>query len=121
VEAGVDIDFPMVLRALGPLDSIVQAAGRANREGNLKCGRAIIFEPADGNLPRGAYKRATETTYTMLNTGPLDLHNPATMQRYFRTLYQLEEHPRSKGKIIQQKRGEMDYPEVSRMFHMIDE
>ncbi|WP_307937022.1 hypothetical protein [Salinispora arenicola] len=52
IEAGVDVDFPLVFRAMAPADSLLQAAGRANREGRMADGgRVVVFAPEDGGQP----------------------------------------------------------------------
>lgn len=88
VEAGVDLDFPLVMRARGPLDRIIQAAGRCNREGRMARGRVVVFEPAEGHLPPGEYRTATDLLQTVLGeTGTPDFDDPDLVERYFRRLY----------------------------------
>ena len=98
VEAGVDVDFPLVLRALAPLDSIVQAAGRADREGRATAesghpaGMVVIFLPEDHRLPPNEYKEATEKTKTVveqarLNGEKVQVDSVEAMALYFERYY----------------------------------
>jgi CRISPR-associated endonuclease/helicase Cas3 len=117
VEAGVDIDFPLVLRAVGPLDRIVQAAGRCNREGRPAPGRVVIFDPADGGVPPGAYRTGLDTARALLQAG-CDLHDPAVYERYFTLVFGAVETDREG---IQGLRAALDYEEVARRFRLIDD
>lgn len=87
VEAGVDVDFPEVLRAMAGLDSLAQAAGRCNREGRLAgLGRLTVFEPADWPLPKRFRVVAQAAASALRRTGgdPLAM---AGVEDYFRELY----------------------------------
>ncbi len=82
IEAGVDIDFPIVFRALCGLDSIAQAAGRCNREGSSsQIGKVIVFVPP-GQL-RGMLRFAEQATRSLMQERELDLLAPETYRRYF--------------------------------------
>ena len=118
VEAGVDIDFPMVLRAVGPMDSIIQAAGRCNRNGKLDQGRVVVFQAEEATLPRGTYRTAADETMAIINTGHQELDDPDVVAEYFRRLYQDVD---TDTKQVQEARKAFDYPEVAKRFKMIDD
>ena len=82
VEAGVDLDFPVVYRALAGIDSLAQAAGRCNREGKLKNGRTVVFIPQ--NQP-GYVRQPAGITRELLQTVASDmLLTPEVYRKYFR-------------------------------------
>lgn len=84
IEAGVDIDFPVVFRQEAGLDSILQAAGRCNREGKLEMGKAFVFG-FQKPLPRGFM---TQTNNARIGMGKdHDWFSPEAMEAYFRQLY----------------------------------
>jgi len=117
VEAGVDMDFPVVFRAMGPLDRIVQAAGRCNREGSLADGgKVVVFEPQEGAFPRGPYAAAMAEARIMLTSGGCDLHSPETYDQYFHRLWQDCDLDSAR---VQPCRERLDYPKVADRFRMI--
>lgn len=119
VECGVDLDFPFVYRAMGPLDRIVQAAGRCNREGGPIRGQVVVFEPEGGGSAGGHYRSGTQATRHLLqHHPPACLHNPAFHEEYFRTLYSRVDLDQYQ---IQPLRRELNYPEVARLYRLIDD
>lgn len=116
VEAGVDLDFPVVLRALGPLDRIVQAAGRCNREGRLRAGRVIIFEPEEGSTPPGSFRTGTDIARNMLADDVDDPGDPAVFPAYFTRLFVGAETDKEG---IQRLREGLNFPEVAQRFRVI--
>jgi CRISPR-associated endonuclease/helicase Cas3 len=120
IEAGVDVDFPRVYRALAPLDSIVQAAGRCNREGRLlddreepALGQVIIFSPENNKLPPGIYQTATGITSTLLQqiSGQQLATDHQLFERYFTQLYQYAD---TDAKAIQEQRSSFNFRTVAR-------
>ena len=79
VEAGVDLDFPVVYRALAGLDSIAQAAGRCNREGRcFNLGQVVVFVPPT-EPPKGHLRQACQAGRQILQRRPPDPLDPALL------------------------------------------
>lgn len=90
IEAGVDLDFQAMYRALAPLEAIIQAAGRCNRNGNVPGGGLVtVFLPEDsGRLyPGDSYQRGAEIVKLLWASGNLDIHDPEIIAAYYRRLF----------------------------------
>ncbi|MCE2522189.1 MAG: CRISPR-associated helicase Cas3' [Rhodobacteraceae bacterium] len=87
IEAGVDVDFPVVWRCLAGIESVAQAAGRCNREGRLDApGEVIVFRPEARNKPPKELEKHIEIASNLMakSEDPLSLES---VRDYFRQLY----------------------------------
>jgi CRISPR-associated endonuclease/helicase Cas3 len=119
IEAGVDIDFPVVFRAVAGLDSIVQAAGRCNREGQLDEGDVYLFH-APTQPPPGVLRKGIEAIQLLraVRGAGLDLADPGICQEYFRVLYSTSV---SDTHAIQANRADLNFFTVAREFRLIED
>ncbi len=135
VEAGVDLDFPVVYRAFAPLDSLAQAAGRCNRNGKLNtAGQMVVFqfESADKALFPPGYREGMDNTKIFLqhliadglNLNETDIfNNPELLKRYYKQFYnmtgrgsnELEDEEKLHQAII-----EGNFAEVAKLYKLID-
>lgn len=119
VEAGVDLDFPVVFRAMAGLESLAQSAGRCNREGRLthQQGQFFVFDaPTE---PPPTLREALGVARTLRAHSPdLDLFMPQTFPDYFQMLH---DPARIDAHGIQALRREWRFETVSKTFRMIPE
>jgi len=122
VEAGVDLDFPVVYRALSGLDSIAQAAGRCNREGMLTAGKTIVFVPQD--QPRYVQSPASLAREYLRTDRLPNVFLPQTFMSYFgQRFFQLGSDALDKSRILELLGGRMEYAfrTAAERFRMIDD
>jgi CRISPR-associated endonuclease/helicase Cas3 len=122
VEAGVDLDFPLVLRQFAPLDSLIQAAGRCNREGHLSWSEAIlqVFDLEEAKYPSTDYQARTQITREILASDEYDL-NENLLEAI--SIYYSKCNSKLAGDIhdIQKLRRAFQFEKVANLFKLIND
>lgn len=123
IEAGVDLDMPVVYRAWGPLEAIAQAAGRCNRNG-LGQGEVYVFMPEDdgkGLYPPGGYQQATLAAQSIVHEyrdlHDVNINDPALYRYYYKELYDLDDDDDDELTTAIQI---YDFPQVAELYQLID-
>lgn len=125
IEAGVDVDFPAVYRQLAGVDSILQAAGRCNREGRRSAQESIvtIFERSEPSPP--LFRQAIDAARNAMGDG-CDLYDSHIVARYFQILRSLKGDALDcQGIVTALERGVdgrmLPFRTVSERFRLLDE
>lgn len=124
VEAGVDFDFPVVFRQEAGLDSILQAAGRCNREGRRKMGHTYVFRLE--NRPTKGHLAKSINAFLMCKDDVDDWFSPEVMKTYFKYLYlnsNFDEKKIDKQCEFSAKEGSLvlNFETIHRLFKLIND
>ncbi len=122
VEAGVDIDFPVVYRALAGLDSIAQAAGRCNREGKLgRSGQVHVFVPPK-LAPPGILRKGESKARELFTLPDFDPQAPDSFRRYFELFYaSVVDHGSRFAEMLQKDSPCVQFRTAASEFSIIDD
>ncbi len=124
IEAGVDVDFPTVYRELAGLDSILQAAGRCNREGKNSPEESIVTIFKRTEQPPVLFRKAIGAAREALD-GDRDPGARETMDRYFNSIRSLNGAAIDKDGVVAALEKGIDgcalpFRTVAEKFHLID-
>ncbi|WP_008312093.1 CRISPR-associated endonuclease Cas3'' [Leptolyngbya sp. PCC 6406] len=120
VEAGIDLDFPLVLRQMAPLDSIIQASGRCNRENKLPWQNAVvqIFNLDGANYPSSDYRARSNITQEVLKTHDLNSDLLDMIALYYSKCYDALSGDKYE---IQSLRRNLKFEQVEEKFKIIED
>ncbi len=129
MEAGIDVDFPVGYRAMAGLDSIIQAAGRVNREGRQRSGDVYVFDPETPTIKRTP--TFIEQTAAVARGVLRDFGDDPTainaIEAYFRQLYTLQDERAFDVRGILQyldkgsRRCDFDFKTAAENYRLIDD
>ncbi len=116
IEAGVDMDFPIVFRELAPLESIIQSAGRCNREGKLEKGKVFLFQLEEKGQPSAEYKTFTQFAQLCYHNNENRLTDADFYAEYYTDIVKLY----APEDTITPKREKLMFQDVANIYHIID-
>lgn len=116
IEAGVDMDFPIVFRELAPLESIIQSARRCNREGKLEKGKVFLFQLEEKGQPSAEYKTFTQFAQLCYHNNENRLTDADFYAEYYTDIVKLY----APEDTITPKREKLMFQDVADIYHIID-
>lgn len=118
IEAGVDFDFPCVFREIAPLESIIQSAGRCNREGKMpENGKVFLFKLLGGGMPDKNYRTHSEHAIDLIDNDIDKLYRYDFFKEYYRSVIKLFGSP-DKFK-VNKLRENLEFETVNDSYHLI--
>jgi len=125
MEAGIDVDFPVGFRAFAGLDSIIQAAGRVNREMKRDVGNIFVFDPETPFIKKtpGFIQQGKAVTESVLRDFASQPDSKQAIESYFNFLYNLQDKNVFDVKKILScfdNRIEFDFKKAAEEFRLID-
>lgn len=119
VEAGVDLDFPYVMREQAGLDSILQAAGRCNRNGSRSSKESVteVFE-LEGRIPASIRQQVDAAHYVMREYEQWD--SLEAIETYFKFWRELRGEENLDQKQVMEKINQYAFRDIAEVFQLIE-